>query len=42
MHDCDIAIIGAGPAGAVAAKLLHDAGMHVTVLEAQTFPPRLI
>ena len=38
MHDCDIAIIGAGPAGAVAAKLLHDAGMHVTVLEAQTFP----
>jgi flavin-dependent dehydrogenase len=38
MHDCDIAIIGAGPAGAVAAKFLHDAGLQVTVLEAQTFP----
>ncbi|MCH2276627.1 NAD(P)/FAD-dependent oxidoreductase [Thalassospira sp.] len=36
--DCDIAIIGAGPAGSVIAKFLHDAGMAVTVLEAETFP----
>ncbi|MFH1806783.1 MAG: NAD(P)/FAD-dependent oxidoreductase [Pseudomonadota bacterium] len=36
--DCDIAVIGAGPAGSVAAKFLHDAGLAVTVLEAQTFP----
>lgn len=38
MRDCDVAIIGAGPAGAVAAKFLHDAGLSVIVLEAQTFP----
>ena len=36
--DCDIAVIGAGPAGSVIAKFLHDAGMAVTVLEAETFP----
>lgn len=35
---CDIAVIGAGPAGTTVAKLLHDAGIHVTVLEAQAFP----
>jgi len=38
MTDCDIAIIGAGPAGTVAAKCLCDAGLTVIVLEAQTFP----
>lgn len=37
-YDCDIAIIGAGPAGTVAAKFLCDAGLSVIVLEAQTFP----
>jgi len=37
-QDCDIAVIGAGPAGSTVAKLLHDAGLHVTVLEAQEFP----
>ncbi|HBU98487.1 FAD-dependent monooxygenase, partial [Thalassospira lucentensis] len=36
MTDCDIAIIGAGPAGTVAAKFLRDAGLSVIVLEAQT------
>ncbi|WP_339859514.1 NAD(P)/FAD-dependent oxidoreductase [Thalassospira alkalitolerans] len=36
--ECDIAVIGAGPAGSVVAKFLHDAGLAVTVLEAQTFP----
>lgn len=34
----DIAIIGAGPAGAVAASLLHKQGVSVCVLEKQHFP----
>ncbi|MCS3902357.1 flavin-dependent dehydrogenase [Methylohalomonas lacus] len=34
----DVAIIGAGPAGCVAAKLLADAGHAVTVLEGSRFP----
>ncbi len=34
----DVAIIGAGPAGAVAAALLRRAGRSVLVLERQTFP----
>ncbi|MDO5091309.1 MAG: tryptophan 7-halogenase [Cardiobacteriaceae bacterium] len=38
MHTCDIAIIGAGPAGAIAAALLHQQGFHVRVLEKQHFP----
>ncbi|PKR53132.1 NAD(P)/FAD-dependent oxidoreductase [Thalassospira marina] len=38
MDHYDIAIIGAGPAGAVAAKFLHDAGLSVIVLEATHFP----
>jgi flavin-dependent dehydrogenase len=38
MTRCDVAIIGAGPAGCVAAKFLADAGMSVIVLEAQHFP----
>ncbi|WP_445679397.1 NAD(P)/FAD-dependent oxidoreductase [Radicibacter daui] len=42
MHDCDVAIIGAGPAGSVAAKFLTDAGLCVTVLEAQHFPRFMI
>ncbi len=37
-HDCDIAIIGAGPAGTVTAKFLRDAGMSVVLLEAGTLP----
>ncbi|WP_217701479.1 NAD(P)/FAD-dependent oxidoreductase [Thalassospira lucentensis] len=37
-YDCDIAIIGAGPSGTVAAKFLRDAGLSVIVLETQTFP----
>ncbi|KVM73387.1 MULTISPECIES: NAD(P)/FAD-dependent oxidoreductase [Burkholderia] len=37
--DCfDVAIIGAGPAGAVAAALLRKAGRSVLVLERQHFP----
>ncbi|MEA3131878.1 MAG: hypothetical protein QOF46_3673, partial [Paraburkholderia sp.] len=34
----DVAIIGAGPAGAVAAALLRRAGRSVLVLERQHFP----
>ncbi|UOO83239.1 tryptophan 7-halogenase [Uruburuella testudinis] len=36
--DIDVAIIGAGPAGAVAAALLHRQGLRVCVLEKQYFP----
>ena len=34
----DVIVIGAGPSGAVAAKLLHDRGLTVEVVEAATFP----
>ncbi|MDK4590577.1 tryptophan 7-halogenase, partial [Kingella kingae] len=34
----DIAIIGAGPSGAVAAALLHKQGLRVRVVEKQHFP----
>ncbi|WP_300379133.1 NAD(P)/FAD-dependent oxidoreductase [Henriciella sp.] len=36
--DCDVAIIGAGPAGAVAASLLVEKGWSVRVVERQHFP----
>ncbi len=35
---CDVVVIGAGPAGAVAATLLSRQGYEVEVLERQTFP----
>ncbi|QIR13297.1 NAD(P)/FAD-dependent oxidoreductase [Shewanella aestuarii] len=34
----DVAIIGAGPSGAIAASLLNQLGKHVVVLEKQYFP----
>lgn len=37
-EDVDVAIIGAGPSGAVAAALLRKAGRSVLVLERQHFP----
>lgn len=37
-HDFDVAIIGAGPAGSVAAALLHQQGFRVCVLECAHFP----
>ncbi|MGZ9896957.1 NAD(P)/FAD-dependent oxidoreductase [Shewanella gaetbuli] len=36
--DVDVAIIGAGPSGAIAASLLHQQGKRVVVLEKQHFP----
>lgn len=38
LHDTDVAIIGAGPAGAVAAAMLARAGHRVIVIEATHFP----
>ncbi|WP_018996619.1 NAD(P)/FAD-dependent oxidoreductase [Hirschia maritima] len=35
---CDVAIIGAGPSGAIAASILADKGWHVKVFERQHFP----
>lgn len=35
---CDVLIIGAGPAGAVAAALLRQQGLHVVVVEREQFP----
>jgi flavin-dependent dehydrogenase len=37
-QSCDVAIIGAGPAGAVAAALLRQKSLRVLVLEKQHFP----
>ena len=36
--DTDVLIIGAGPAGALAAALLHREGFRVEVVEKETFP----
>ncbi|MCF8482375.1 MAG: tryptophan 7-halogenase [Rhodospirillum sp.] len=36
--DCDVAIIGAGPSGTVAAKFLHDAGLKIIILEKYHLP----
>ena len=38
MNQLDVVIIGAGPAGSVAASLLHKQGIKVCVLEKQHFP----
>ena len=36
--DLDVAILGAGPSGSVAAALLHKRGLKVAVYERETFP----
>ena len=38
IHDVDVAIIGAGASGAIAASHLHQQGKRVLVLEKQHFP----
>lgn len=38
MIECDVFIIGGGPAGSIAAIKLVDAGFHVEVVEKNTFP----
>ena len=35
---CDVAIVGAGPSGSVAAALLRQRGYQVTIIERQHFP----
>lgn len=37
-EDCDVVVIGAGPAGSVSAALLKQAGLDVVVLERARFP----
>jgi flavin-dependent dehydrogenase len=37
-ESCDVLVIGAGPAGSVAAALMHRAGFHVSVVEKEKFP----
>lgn len=37
-HECDVAIIGGGPAGATAASLLTELGYRVALFEKATFP----
>jgi flavin-dependent dehydrogenase len=38
IEQCEVVIIGAGPAGSVAAALLRQQGRHVIVLEREQFP----
>jgi flavin-dependent dehydrogenase len=38
VEQCDVLVIGAGPAGSVAAAMLRRKGRRVVVLERQTFP----
>ncbi len=41
-RDCDAVIVGAGPAGSVAATLLARAGWRVALIERQRFPRRKV
>jgi flavin-dependent dehydrogenase len=38
IESCDVLVIGAGPAGSVAAALVQKAGYHVRVIEKEKFP----
>ncbi len=37
-HSYDVIVVGAGPAGSTAAKLLADAGYHTALVEKARFP----
>ena len=37
-ESCDVLVIGAGPAGSVAAAMMHRAGFNVRVVEKEKFP----
>lgn len=41
-NDCDVLVIGAGPAGSVAARLLSKAGLNVIVVDRKSFPRRKV
>jgi len=38
MKEVDVLVIGAGPAGSIAASLVHKAGLQVQVVEKEKFP----
>ncbi|TVQ36276.1 MAG: NAD(P)/FAD-dependent oxidoreductase, partial [Spirochaetaceae bacterium] len=38
MKSCDVAVIGAGPAGSTAARTAARSGLHTILFEKQTFP----
>jgi geranylgeranyl reductase family protein len=38
MHECDVLIVGGGPAGSSLAWSLRDSGLAVTILDRKTFP----
>ena len=38
MENVDVLIIGAGPAGSIAASLIHQAGLKARVVEKEKFP----
>jgi geranylgeranyl reductase family protein len=38
MENCDVLIVGGGPAGSSCARALKDAGLDVVILDKQTFP----
>ena len=38
VENCDVVVIGAGPAGAIASSILAKHGIHTIVIERETFP----
>jgi flavin-dependent dehydrogenase len=38
LYDADVIVVGAGPAGSMAAYILASQGVRVTILDKSTFP----